>query len=51
MPVFAPVPHVGILLGPTLDIGVSGTLAQTGTPDLDLTLRNFGAAAGLALLF
>jgi hypothetical protein len=49
--VLSPVPHVGILFGPTLDIGVSGTMTETGTADRDLTLRNFGAAAGLALLF
>jgi hypothetical protein len=50
MLVLAPLPHVGILFGPTLDIGVSGTLTQTGSADRDLTLRNFGVAAGLALL-
>jgi hypothetical protein len=51
MIVLSPVPHVGIIFGPTLDIGVSGTMAQTGGADRDLTLSNFGVAAGIALLF
>jgi len=51
MLVFTPLPHVGIVFGPTLDLGVSGTIAETGIVDRDITLSNFGAAAGIALLF
>jgi hypothetical protein len=51
--VLAPVPHVGILFGPTADIGVAGTMSEEASGqklDTDLKISNFGIAAGLALL-
>jgi hypothetical protein len=53
MLVFTPVPHVGILFGPVIDIGLSGTLSSESggnKVEEDLKISNFGAAAGIALL-
>lgn len=52
--VFTPIPHVGILLGATLDIGASGTDETNfgGTSEShDYKASSYGVNAGLAALF
>jgi hypothetical protein len=54
MLVFTPVDHVGILLGPALDIAMSGNweASDSGTSvEGDFRLSSFGVAAGLAAFF
>jgi hypothetical protein len=51
--VLSPIPHVGIMFGPTIDVGLSGTrkLEPTnGEPDVDVKVSNFGLQAGIALM-
>jgi hypothetical protein len=55
--VISPVPHVGITVGPTLDIGVSGSsetsgnTSTSGSVDTELTASSYGVTAGLVALF
>jgi hypothetical protein len=55
--VISPVPHVGITVGPTLDIGVSGSAETTGSSstsgsvDTELTASSYGVTAGLVAMF
>lgn len=55
--VISPVPHVGITVGPTLDIGVSGSSETTGNTatsssiDTELNASSYGVTAGLVALF
>lgn len=55
--VISPVPHVGITVGPTLDIGVSGSAETTGnnststSAETELTASSYGVTAGLVALF
>jgi hypothetical protein len=52
--VFSPAPHVGITVGPTIDIGLSGTVENSGsggTVENDMTASSYGVTAGLAALF
>ncbi len=55
MLVFTPVPHVGLLLGPTVDIGLSGSIEDdrdgevTGDDGPTLRHSNFGLVLGLAV--
>lgn len=55
MLVVSPIPHVGLLLGPQLDFGLTGgvTLTTNGreSPELDHTRSSYGVSAGVALLF
>jgi len=48
--VFTPVPHVGISVGPILDIGVSGS-AEEGSTTHDFKASSYGATAGLVAMF
>jgi hypothetical protein len=59
MLLFTPVPHVGILLGPVLDVGLSGEVtvdlggadSPPEDPDpTDVKLSNYGVTAGIAIL-
>jgi hypothetical protein len=44
----APTPHFGFLVGPTLDIDITGSLDPEGpADDVDLTYTTFGIQAGL----
>jgi hypothetical protein len=54
--VFAPIPHLGFLFGPTAEVALSGTESFVatdpsfpGTGDRDFRLSSFGFAAGVAL--
>jgi hypothetical protein len=56
--VFAPVPHVGILLGAAVDMGVSGTIERTNSiggtsvkEEDGFTATSYGVTAGLAAIF
>jgi hypothetical protein len=61
--VFTPFPHLGILLGPTVDVALAGTetfepiVGNTDpnspaiTPEREFRLSSFGAAASVALFF
>jgi hypothetical protein len=52
--VLRPVKHAAILVGPTFDIGSHGSAevsTPTGTAETYRTLSNYGAMAGLALVF
>jgi hypothetical protein len=61
--VFSPLPHLGLLLGPTIDVALSGTedngpiITTTDPnspplgPERELRLSSFGVAAGVALFF
>lgn len=50
--VFAPVPHVGITLGALLDIGVSGTLERSTSPqERDYKQSAYGVTGGLVAIF
>ena len=54
MLVLRPVENAAILVGPTFDVGLSGSdelTDQNGTSELERTLSSFGASAGLALTF
>jgi len=55
MLVFTPVPHVGITLGGTLDIGVSGSdeisIADNTSQSYDFKASSYGVSAGIAALF
>jgi hypothetical protein len=57
MLVITPIPHVGLMLGPVIDVGLSGkveakaTGSFSGDSEADFKFSNFGAAAGLAVLF
>ncbi len=48
--VVTPFPHVGIMVGPALNIGVSGSVSQDSNR-ADFTSSSYGVSAGLALLF
>jgi hypothetical protein len=53
--VFSPLPHVGITVGPTLDIALSGS-AETAGPvsssaETELSASSYGVTAGLVALF
>ena len=51
--VFHPVPHVGLMFGPTLDIGAGGEweIENDGNSvDGDLDVSSFGISAGLVVL-
>jgi hypothetical protein len=52
MLIITPVPHAGILIGPSLNIGLSGA-ANGITTEVDLTNKfsSYGLSAGIALLF
>jgi hypothetical protein len=50
----SPVENAAILVGPTFDVGLSGSTeltTMTGTAKSDRTLSSLGASAGLALVF
>jgi hypothetical protein len=55
--VFTPVPRVGITVGPTLDIGLSGSVERTGngsvssSTDTEFNASSYGVTAGLVALF
>jgi hypothetical protein len=57
--VLLPADHVGLTLGPVLDIGLGGSSETTqspavttaGSPALDVKTSNYGAAAGLLVFF
>lgn len=61
--VFSPIPHLGVLLGPTIDVALSGTQndgpittftdpnSPPLSPERELRLSSFGVAAGVALFF
>lgn len=54
--VLSPVPHVGITIGASLDIGLSGTIKETsGTSttgdETDITASSYGVTAGLVAMF
>jgi hypothetical protein len=54
--VFSPLPHVGITVGPTLDIGLSGSVENSGpnvgsSTETELTTSSYGVTAGLIALF
>lgn len=55
MLVITPLPHVGLMIGPDLNVGVAGSLSGTvnGRPLADERIRSsaYGLNAGLALLF
>jgi hypothetical protein len=54
MLVFTPIPHVGLLLGPSLNVGVAGSEDAPKAPP-GTTVRNtwssYGVSGGIALLF
>ena len=52
MLVVTPLPHVGLTMGPSLNVGLGGDL-RSNAPNLDVdaTSSSYGLSAGLALLF
>ena len=50
MLVVTPLPHVGVTLGPSLNIGLDGKV-KAGGLEVDSTTSSYGLTAGLALLF
>jgi hypothetical protein len=55
MLVISPIEHVGLLFGPQLDFGLTGSVqSKSGgqdRPELDFTRSSYGVSAGLALMF
>jgi hypothetical protein len=52
--VISPIPHIGITLGVTLDIGLSGELERTvgsTTKTNDVTASSYGVTSGLVAMF
>jgi hypothetical protein len=52
--VLSPVPHVGITIGASLDIGVSGSIKETtgsASAENDVTASSYGVTAGLIAMF
>ncbi len=48
--VFTPFPHAGIMVGPALNVGLSGSASQNSNR-VEFTSSSYGVNAGLALLF
>lgn len=50
--VFAPVPHVGLTVGPVLDIGLSGTFERSDdAQERDFKQSSYGVTGGLVAIF